>query len=65
MNFFMLMGFLMLGITYWDYKREETSIDFLFYLWFEISRESMPTLYWLILAMQALAGLMLIYYSLG
>ena len=62
MNFYFIMAAILLGITYWDYRRDETDTIFLldWWAWFDISRGSWPVLYWLCLTAQIIGAITLI-----
>lgn len=66
MNFLTLMGVALLGITYWDYRKEETDTIFIldWWVWFDVSRASFPLLYWLIIVAQIVGGFGLVFWGL-
>lgn len=61
-----IVGLVMLGFTWWDWRREETSAGILstWLGWLNISREDTPLLYALILIVQAVASVVCIYLGL-
>ncbi len=65
MNFLTLLGVVLLAITYWDYRKEETDTVFIldWWAWFDVSRASFPLLYWLIILAQIVGGITLIFYG--
>ena len=58
-----IVGLVMIGFTWWDWRREETSAGiFSTWLgWLNISREDSPMLYTLILIVQLVLGVVCIY----
>ena len=63
MNFSTFLGVVLLGITYWEYSKDETDTAFIFewWAWFDVSRSSTPLLYWLIIIAQIIGGVFLIF----
>ena len=55
-----IVGLVMIGFTWWDWRREETSAG-IFSIWLNISREDSPLLYTLILIVQLVLGVVCIY----
>jgi hypothetical protein len=58
-----VLGIALLVITFWDYQKDKTNTVFLFewWAWFDVSRSSSPSLYWMILAAQTIGGVFLIF----
>jgi hypothetical protein len=56
-----LIGLMIIGITIWDYRREEA--DFLFwfeYSWWDINRTDNPILFWIAIVAQILCAILCI-----
>jgi len=66
LNFLIIAGIVLLVLTYWDYQKDETDTIFIleWWIWFDVSRESLPLLYWAILLIQFCAGIVLIFQGL-
>ena len=62
MNFFVVLGIVLLLVTFWEFRRGESDTIFLldWWLWFDVSQSKTPLLYWLAIAAQAIAGIVLI-----
>ena len=62
MNFFVVLGIVLLLVTFWEFRRGESDTIFLldWWLWFDVSQAKTPVLYWMALAAQAIAGIVLI-----
>ncbi|RZF83010.1 MULTISPECIES: hypothetical protein [Pseudoalteromonas] len=66
MYFLVFLGLVVLAITYWDYRKEETDTVLLldWWVWFDVSKARFPVLYWLIITLQSAGGLALVLYGL-
>lgn len=55
-------GLFLLLFTYIDYKAQETDPILItdYILWFDVSRSESPNLYWFILTIQGLMGMVLL-----
>ena len=61
-NLFVFIGVLILALTLWELKREETDtiiiLDWVW--WFDVSRANLPLIYWIIIIFQFVMGVGLI-----
>ncbi len=62
MNFYFILAAVLLGLTYWDYRKDETDTIFLLDWWvsFDVSRSSWPSLYWACISTQLVGVVVLI-----
>ena len=62
MNMYFILAAIILALTYWDYQKDEADTIFLldWWIWFDVSRENHPTLYWACIAAQIFAAIGLI-----
>jgi hypothetical protein len=62
MYIYFILAAVLLVITYWDYRRAETDTVFLleWWAWFDVSRSSWPTLYWLCISVQLIGVVVLL-----
>jgi hypothetical protein len=62
MNIYFILAGILLALTYWDYKKDETDTIFLldWWIWFDISRENAPVIYWACMAAQIFTAIGLI-----
>jgi len=63
MNTMVLIGIGVLLLTAWDFFRDETNTILIFdrWSWFDISRQSSPLTFWVIIIIQIGIGLSLIF----
>ena len=59
MNIFFILAAILLALTYWDYRKDESDTIFLldWWIWFDVSRGNSPILYWFCLASQLMAAI--------
>lgn len=62
MNMYFILAAIILAFTYWDYQKEESDTIFLldWWIWFDVSRENNPAIYWACIAAQIFAAIGLI-----
>lgn len=65
MNIYFILAAIILALTYWDYKKEESDTIFLldWWVWFDVSRENSPLLYWACIGAQLVAAIGLIIFG--
>jgi len=57
-----VMGLGLLALTWWELQREETDTVWILDWgpWFDVSRQSSPTWFWIIIAAQTVSGMVMV-----